>query len=62
MKRPLPYAIIGQLKEKLEAAGKIRVFAMVDGWTQSILRPLHNSLFEFLKSLPNDGTFDQTAS
>lgn len=53
---------VGQLSEKLEAAGKIRVFAMVDVWTQSLLKPLHLALFSFLKSLPNDGTFDQTAS
>jgi len=53
---------IGQLSTKKEPAGKIRVFAMVDVWTQSILKPLHEALFSFLKSLPNDGTFDQTAS
>lgn len=53
---------IGMLKEKLEPAGKVRVFAMVDVWTQSLLRPLHLALFQFLKSLPNDGTFDQTSS
>lgn len=55
-------APIGQLSTKKEAAGKIRVFAMVDVWTQSALKPLHNYLFSFLKSLPNDGTFDQHAS
>lgn len=53
---------IGKLSTKKEAAGKIRVFAMVDVWTQSLLKPLHLALFEFLKSLPNDGTFDQNAS
>jgi len=46
----------------VEAAGKIRVFAMVDILTQSALKPLHDYLFSFLKSLPNDGTFDQHAS
>lgn len=35
---------------------------MVDIWTQSALKPLHDYLFSFLKSLPNDGTFDQHAS
>jgi hypothetical protein len=35
---------------------------MVDVWTQSALKPLHSYLFSFLKSLPNDGTFDQQAS
>jgi len=33
---------LGQLALKEEAAGKIRVFAMVDIWTQSVLKPLHD--------------------
>jgi len=53
---------IGKLSTKKEAAGKVRVFAMVDVWTQSILKPLHDMLFKFLKSIPNDATFDQNAS
>jgi len=56
------YPSMGQLATKEEAAGKIRVFALVDVWTQSCLKPLHEMLFAFLKSLPNDGTFDQTAA
>jgi len=55
-------ATIGQLSFKKEAAGKLRVFALVDGWTQSVLDPLHQSLFRLLKSFPNDGTFDQDMS
>jgi hypothetical protein len=35
-------SFLGQLALKKEAAGKIRVFAMVDVWTQSVLKPLHN--------------------
>jgi hypothetical protein len=53
---------IGQLSFKKEAAGKLRVFAMVDPWTQSILAPLHDSLFRILRNLPNDGTMDQEAA
>jgi len=53
---------IGRLSIKVEPAGKLRVFAMVDVWTQSILKPLHDSLFALLSQLPNDGTFDQQAS
>jgi len=53
---------IGKLSTKREAAGKVRVFAMVDVWTQSALSPLHKMLFAFLRTLPNDGTFDQEAS
>ena len=53
---------IGQLSFKEEAAGKLRVFAMVDFWTQNVLKPLHDELFKLLKLIPNDGTFDQDAS
>jgi hypothetical protein len=53
---------LGRLAFKKEAAGKLRVFAMVDVWTQSIFKPLHDGLFEILKTLPNDATFDQDAA
>lgn len=53
-----PY--LGRLALKREAAGKVRVFAMVDGWTQWALDPLHRRLFSILKNrFPTDGTFDQ---
>jgi len=52
----------GQLSTKLEAAGKIRVFAMVDYWSQISLKGLHDYIFDILRALPNDGTFDQGAS
>lgn len=52
----------GKLSIKEEAAGKLRVFAMVDGWTQSILKPIEQLLAKFLKSLPNDGVYDQNSS
>jgi len=53
---------LGKLAFKEEAAGKLRVFAIVDSWTQSLLAPLHKYLFSVLKQVPNDGTFDQNAS
>jgi len=53
---------LGKLSFKEEAAGKLRVFAMVDCLTQSALYGLHQWLFELLRVLPNDGTFDQEAS
>jgi len=34
----------------------------VDNLTQSILRPLHDALFDLLRQIPNDGTFDQDKS
>lgn len=55
--RPLTY--LGKLGTKAEAAGKIRVFAMVDAWTQWVLSPFHRSIFDFIRDFKPDGTFDQ---
>nr|WAY16590.1 putative RNA-dependent RNA polymerase [Rhizoctonia solani mitovirus 113] len=52
---------LGKLGTKEEAAGKVRLFAMVDAWTQWALYPLHELIFKLLESVPMDGTFDQTA-
>jgi len=57
--KPLPF--LGKLGTKEEAAGKIRVFAMVDAWTQWALYPYHKALFLILRDVQMDGTFDQTA-
>jgi len=53
---------VGKLSPKVEAAGKLRIFAMVDIWTQSALYPLHLWLFDILRKIPNDGTFNQEAA
>jgi hypothetical protein len=50
---------LGKLGTKVEPAGKIRVFAMVDCWTQWALRPLHRYIFDILRYIPMDGTFNQ---
>jgi hypothetical protein len=50
---------VGKLGLKVEAAGKMRVFAMVDPWTQWILAPIHKGIFHILERIPTDGTFDQ---
>lgn len=42
-----------------EPAGKVRVVAMVDYWTQVALYPLHKFLFNILRDVDQDGTFDQ---
>jgi hypothetical protein len=55
-------APLGRLSLKEEAAGKVRVFAMVSIWDQTVLSPLHDALFAWLKLVPNDATFDQNAS
>lgn len=52
---------LGKLSFIPEPAGKIRVVAMVDSLTQMILRPLHDAVFEILRKIPQDGTFDQVA-
>lgn len=44
-----------------EAAGKLRVIAIVDVITQWMLSPLHDMIFSILKFIPQDGTFDQEA-
>jgi len=52
---------LGRLSVKEEAAGKARVFAITDSITQSVMEPLHKFIFDLLKNLPMDGTFDQGA-
>jgi hypothetical protein len=51
--------ICGRLALLPEAAGKVRVVALADCWTQWALYPLHKWLFSILKEIPQDGTFDQ---
>lgn len=54
--------ILGKLALKEEAAGKVRVFAMVDVWTQWLLKPLHDTIFNHvLPGIDQDGTKDQLA-
>lgn len=44
-----------------EEPGKIRVFAMVNILTQTLMAPLHKWIFLRLRKIPTDGTFNQTA-
>lgn len=57
----LPDLKLGKLSKKFEPAGKVRIFAITDIWTQSALKPLNDYLFNILKKIPQDGTFDQMA-
>jgi len=50
---------LGKLGFKPEPAGKVRVFAMVDPWTQWLFDRLHKAIFGLLERIPQDGTFDQ---
>ena len=54
-------ANLGRLGLKEEAAGKVRVFAMVDPFTNWLLKPLHKMIFRYLANIDQDGTFDQVA-
>nr|QDH89509.1 MAG: RNA-dependent RNA polymerase [Mitovirus sp.] len=51
--------VLGRLSLKPEAAGKVRVFAIMDYWTQCALSPLHKVLVSILATLPSDATKDQ---
>lgn len=48
-----------RLHNLYEAAGKVRTIAIVDYWTNFVLKPLHDWMFAILKLLPQDATFDQ---
>jgi len=50
---------IGRLSVVYDQAGKARIVAMPSFWIQLCLRPLHDSIFRFLKSVPQDGTYNQ---
>lgn len=50
---------LGRLHCLYEAAGKVRIVAIVDYWTQCCLKPLHDWMFGILRKLPQDATFDQ---
>jgi len=54
-----PVRQLGKLALKHEPAGKMRVFAMVDPFTQWALYPLHKVLLFLISKYPMDGTFNQ---
>lgn len=54
-----PVSIFGRLVALKEAAGKIRIIAIVDPITQWALKPLHDWIFRILDCIPQDGTFNQ---
>lgn len=60
---PIPKGVtsrhLSRIAFLLEPAGKIRVVAMLDYFTQWALRPLHEALGALLKDLIEDGTYDQ---
>jgi hypothetical protein len=53
------HLVLQRLHNLYEAAGKVRTIAIVDYWTNFVLKPLHDWMFEILAKLPQDATFDQ---
>lgn len=51
---------IRKLSVKPDREGKSRVFAILDYYTQSVLRPIHLGLFTVLRKFPSDCTFAQS--
>jgi hypothetical protein len=50
---------LGRLSIVKEMRGKARVVGITDYWTQILLKPLHDSIYSFLGTVPNDGTNNQ---
>lgn len=50
---------LGRLSVVYDQAGKARVIAVVNWWIQQSLKPLHDSIYDFLRNLNTDATYDQ---
>jgi hypothetical protein len=50
---------IRRIAIKADSEAKSRPFAILDYWSQAALTPLHDSLYDILRNLPQDCTFDQ---
>lgn len=55
------YAKLGRLAYVYDQAGKARVVAITNWWIQLCFKPLHDALFNILRPIETDGTFDQKA-
>lgn len=49
----------GRIALLAEGGGKTRTVAIADYWTQSAVRPFHDLIMKRLRSIKNDGTYDQ---
>lgn len=54
-----PKGRLGRLSLVKDKEAKCRIVAILDYWTQSVLKPLHVALFGVLRSLRPDCTFNQ---
>jgi hypothetical protein len=53
--------IFRKLTAFADKEGKTRVIAILDYFSQSVLKPLHLYLFNFLRKIEQDCTFDQNS-
>jgi hypothetical protein len=53
--------VLGRLHVVKELKGKARVIGITDNWTQMLFKPLHDAIYIFLGTIPEDGTKDQLA-
>lgn len=53
--------IVGRLSFLSEYGGKTRIIAIVDFWSQQLLKPFHTSIMSYLKEWETDSTHDQEA-
>jgi hypothetical protein len=51
---------LGKIEVVKDPEGKFRLIAVVDYYTQLVLRKLHNSCFKVIKNLEQDRTFTQS--
>jgi len=49
----------GRLSVVYDQAGKARIVAMTNYFYQLVLKRVHDAVFDILKNIPMDGTFDQ---
>jgi hypothetical protein len=54
-----PSSLIRKLSIVHDPEAKERVIAILDYWSQTALKPLHESLFKILREIPGDCTFNQ---
>ncbi|AHY03257.1 RNA-dependent RNA polymerase [Buergenerula spartinae mitovirus 1] len=52
----------GRLSVVYNSAGKARVVALTNWWIQCMFKPLHDEIFDKLRNISQDATFDQKGS
>lgn len=51
--------VIGRISHFQEGGGKVRVIGVVDAWSQMALHRTHDYLYDILKQIREDGTYNQ---